>query len=333
MNQPLDALLEEHGEKVRAVRERAVELSKLAHEELLAATADQKGLTEFHTLDGERFQEVSLEGVVTATAPSNSHVLRFLSGYKFDVERAALHLVREQRWRLVDKVADVRAKAMKAGLERVIPINIRAAAPQTCQLGFSKQGHIITLTRVGFTKPKALLRSLTPDDYIKYCFEANEIICENMDRAGAETGRLMGVVQILDLAGLGTKHMDRGFINEYLRSAIAFASERYVEMVYRTLIVNAPWIFSAMWTMCKGFLNEAQRQKVRVCTSGAKSEAELLNYIPKETLPSFLYGERVVPYLEPEYALKQKRAIELPEMKPRLEAFFHNVGKSCPISA
>lgn len=168
MNQPLDALLVEHGEKVQAVRVRAVELSKLPHQELLSATADQKGLTEFHTLDGDRFQEVSLEGVITATSPSNSHVLRFLSGYKFDVERAALHLVREQRWRLVDKVADVRAKAMKAGLERVIPINIRAAAPQTCQLGFSKEGHIITLTRVGFTKPKALLRSLTPEDYIKY---------------------------------------------------------------------------------------------------------------------------------------------------------------------
>ena len=71
-------------------------------------------------------------------------------------------------YRHVDKANEVRAKALKAGLERVIPLNIRVAAPQTCQLGLSKTGHIITLTRVGFMKPKALQRSINPEDYVKY---------------------------------------------------------------------------------------------------------------------------------------------------------------------
>ncbi len=104
---------------------------------------------------------------MTESSPSDSHVLRFLAGYKFDAELAALHLLREQRWRQVDKVAEVRAKAIRVGLESVIPMNIRAAAPQSCHLGLSKDGHIITLTRVGFSKPKALMRSITPEDYMK----------------------------------------------------------------------------------------------------------------------------------------------------------------------
>jgi hypothetical protein len=45
---------------------------------------------------------------------------------------------------------------------------------------------------------------------------------------------------------VGTKHFDKAMFNNYLRTAIAFASERYVEMVYRTLVVNAPWVFTAM---------------------------------------------------------------------------------------
>jgi len=250
MNQSIADLMTEHGEKVAAVRKRTLELSKMSPEQVAEIEANIKGATEFPTLNAPKYNTVSLEGVVTDEKPSDAYVLRFLAGYKFDAEKAALHLLREQRWRLVDKADEIRDKAKKIGLEGVIPINIRAAAPQSCQLGLSKEGHIISLTRVGFIKPKAMMRSLTADDYVKYCFDSNEIIWDAMQRSCEQNGRLMGVVQVLDLAGLGMKHMDKAFINGYLRKAISWASERYVEYVYRTLIINAPWVFSAMYVDC-----------------------------------------------------------------------------------
>ena len=97
----------EHGDKVAAVRRRTVELSQLPHEEIVAIEAGIKNPNEFPTLDAEQYLGVSLEGVVTADAPSDAHVLRFLAGHQFDEEQASLHMMREQRWRIVDRLVRV----------------------------------------------------------------------------------------------------------------------------------------------------------------------------------------------------------------------------------
>jgi hypothetical protein len=104
MDRPIAELLAEQGANITAVRARVVELSELPHKDVKAIEAGLKSPSTFPTLDAEKYQGVSLRDVVTETHPAQLHVLRFLVGYKSDVERASLHLLREQRWRLVDKV-------------------------------------------------------------------------------------------------------------------------------------------------------------------------------------------------------------------------------------
>jgi hypothetical protein len=55
------------------------------------------------------------------------------------------------------------------------------------------------------------------------------------------------------------------------------------------LIVNAPIVFSGVWSVCKGFLDEKTRKKVRIVGYGFK--AVLLEYIDDQDIPSFLGGK------------------------------------------
>lgn len=55
------------------------------------------------------------------------------------------------------------------------------------------------------------------------------------------------------------------------------------------LIVNAPIVFSGVWSVCKGFLDEKTRKKVKIVGYGFK--AVLLEHIDDENIPSFLGGQ------------------------------------------
>lgn len=53
-------------------------------------------------------------------------------------------------------------------------------------------------------------------------------------------------------------------------------------------IINAPWGFSTVWSLVKGWLDEATVAKIHILGSNYKTE--LLEQIPKESLPAFLGG-------------------------------------------
>lgn len=53
-------------------------------------------------------------------------------------------------------------------------------------------------------------------------------------------------------------------------------------------IVNAPMIFTGIWAIVKGFLDEKTRKKIHI--KGGKFEADLLQMVAPENLPSFLGG-------------------------------------------
>ena len=59
----------------------------------------------------------------------------------------------------------------------------------------------------------------------------------------------------------------------------------------KVLIVNAPMIFSAMWTMVSPLLPKRTRAKVSISSSRWTSTT-LLELIDAEQLPDFLGGER-----------------------------------------
>ena len=54
-------------------------------------------------------------------------------------------------------------------------------------------------------------------------------------------------------------------------------------------IVNAPFIFSAIWAIVKGFIDEKTRKKINII--GGKYQKKLLAAVDAENLPVWLGGE------------------------------------------
>jgi len=60
-------------------------------------------------------------------------------------------------------------------------------------------------------------------------------------------------------------------------------------MLGQLYIVNAPYVFSACWTIVKGWLDEKTRKKITVMSNG--HEKVLLEHVDESQLMEFLGGK------------------------------------------
>jgi hypothetical protein len=57
----------------------------------------------------------------------------------------------------------------------------------------------------------------------------------------------------------------------------------------QTFIVNAPFLFSGVWAIVKGFIDEKTRKKITI--KGGSYQKDLLEIVDEENLPDFLGGK------------------------------------------
>lgn len=73
-----------------------------------------------------------------------------------------------------------------------------------------------------------------------------------------------------------------------IQMASKVGSDYYPEIMGQTFIVNAPMLFSGVWAVIKGFLDEKTRAKITI--KGGSYQNDLLAIVDKENLPDFLGG-------------------------------------------
>ena len=82
-------------------------------------------------------------------------------------------------------------------------------------------------------------------------------------------------------------------MNSSTRALFAIASQvgqdYYPETMGNLFIVNAPMLFSGIWKICKGFLDEVTRKKIKIL--GGTFLPTLLQHADEESIPSFLGGK------------------------------------------
>jgi len=91
---------------------------------------------------------------------------------------------------------------------------------------------------------------------------------------------------ILDLSGVGLGQFYK--VKDYVSKASAIGQDRYPESMGRFYIINAPWGFSTVWNLIKGWLDEVTVAKIHIL--GSTYQKELSTQIPPENLPSELGG-------------------------------------------
>jgi hypothetical protein len=91
---------------------------------------------------------------------------------------------------------------------------------------------------------------------------------------------------ILDLQGVSLANFYR--VKDYVMAAARIGQDRYPEIMGKFYIINAPWAFSAVWSMIKGWLDEVTVNKIDII--GTAYRDKLLAQIPVENLPKEFGG-------------------------------------------
>lgn len=91
---------------------------------------------------------------------------------------------------------------------------------------------------------------------------------------------------IMDLKGVGISGIPR--VYAYVNQVSVVSQNYYPERLGRLYLINAPWGFSAIWNVVKGWLDPVTVEKIHILGGGYK--AELLKQIPAENLPKMFGG-------------------------------------------
>lgn len=73
-----------------------------------------------------------------------------------------------------------------------------------------------------------------------------------------------------------------------IQLASKIGSDYYPETMGQTFIVNAPMLFSGVWAVVKGFIDEKTRKKISI--KGGSYQKDLLEVVEADNLPDFLGG-------------------------------------------
>jgi hypothetical protein len=86
---------------------------------------------------------------------------------------------------------------------------------------------------------------------------------------------------IMDLKGVGITKVPS--VYGYVRQASAISQDHYPERLGKLYLINAPWGFSGVWSVVRGFLDPVTVDKIHIL--GYNYQSELLAQVPKENLP------------------------------------------------
>ena len=91
---------------------------------------------------------------------------------------------------------------------------------------------------------------------------------------------------IMDFKGVGLSKASQ--VYSYVQKASAISQNYYPERLGKLFIINAPWGFSAIFSVVKGFLDPVTVDKIHILGGGYQKE--LLAQVPAENLPKGLGG-------------------------------------------
>ena len=92
---------------------------------------------------------------------------------------------------------------------------------------------------------------------------------------------------IMDLKGVGLGKANS--VYGYVKSASAISQNYYPERLGKLYVINAPWGFSTVFSVIKGFLDPVTVNKIHVL--GGNYQHELLTQVPAENLPKQFGGK------------------------------------------
>jgi len=234
-----------------------------------------------HALETIR-KEVQEEGAFVPERMDDALFLRFLRARKFDVPKAKAMLLSAEQWRK-DKKVDELARTFEFKEKK----EVDKYYPQYYHK-VDKDGRPIYIERLGKLDFKALYAVTTQDRLLdRLISEYERSLATRMPASSRAIGHPVETFcTIMDLQNVSLSNFYR--VKDYVMAAAAIGQDRYPEIMGKFFIINAPWTFTAVWTIIKGYLDEVTVNKIDII--GPAYRDKLLAQIPAENLPKEFGG-------------------------------------------
>jgi len=210
-------------------------------------------------------------------------LLRFLRARKFDLPKAKQMWAANEKWRKEFGADDIAAN----GYDYHEGADVNKYYPQFYHKT-DKEGRPIYIEQLGKLDYNKLYALTTQERQLRHLVDQYErFFRDRLPACSKTSGHLVETsCTILDLHNAGVSTFYK--VKDYVSAASAIGQNNYPETMGHMFIVNAPYLFSTVWSFVKPWLDEATVRKIHILGKGFKTE--LQQYIDPANLPSDLGG-------------------------------------------
>lgn len=218
-------------------------------------------------------------------------VLRFCRARKFDLAKIQIMWQNFIQWREtagVDDIIDTYKFTERSEVQGVYPHGYH---------GVDKLGRPVYYERFGVLNVPALFAITNEERMIRHYVQEYEIMMKlRFPSCSAVKGeKVLQGLTIFDMTG-GSVTTANSQTYGLCKLAAQVGSDYYPEIMGNMLIVNAPMLFSGIWAVVKGFLDEKTRGKIKIVGGNFMSSLEA--FLDRSDIPDFLGGECTCPGVE-----------------------------------
>lgn len=160
----------------------------------------------------------------------------------------------------------------------------KAFVARPCAL-VSRAGEPVSLWLIGANCSCSSAASVEHiEEWSRSVFEYANVWAQSQSQA---SGRLLGQVQVFDMAGVSLRQMTNPAMQEKFKRALG-CGENYVELVSHIYVINASWTFSKLWVLIKKLISPRTASKVTVSTDMPKEFLDTLASESAMMLPELL---------------------------------------------
>lgn len=212
-------------------------------------------------------------------------LLRFLRARKFDVNKALDMFVTCEKWREefgTNTILEDFYYPEKAQVMEFYPQFYHQSDKDGRPLYFEIIGNVDVAKMYKITTVERLIRNLVweYEAFTRYRLPA----CSRKAGCLVETS-----CTIIDLKGVSLSVASS--VYSFIKEASHIGQNFYPERMGKFYVINAPFGFSAIWSVIKRFLDPVTVEKIFIL--GSKYQSELLKQIPEENLPVQFGGKSI----------------------------------------
>ncbi|KAL6780828.1 hypothetical protein ACKKBG_A08620 [Auxenochlorella protothecoides x Auxenochlorella symbiontica] len=245
--------------------------------------------------EGILIQQLRDELELSVNIPPQHNTLtlrRFLRARKHDVAAARAMFLSTLKWR------------EEYGADRVLQDFVFNEKPEFAKFypegcyGVDRAGHPVYVQQPGNIDLEQLFKFTTEERCVRYHVQQQERYINLIAPAcSVAAGRCVDQSLVLiDLQGVGVSTLTSDF-RAIVQKVLSIDQAHYPELMWKSIIINAPTSFRVMWGMVKYMLDTRTQVKVQVLSSNWREE--LQEYIAPDQLPKEYGGTNPAPLSDP----------------------------------